>query len=114
MKYMRVGLTLPSKRRVHCHHRFWSNSNTKSTLPLPISSKRVVFETDSKWDSINFFAFSRRAIAECKSAAWKMAAAFATLMDWSIRFSHMVLSRGMQKRSAASNNSMAQSRCMRS
>ena len=63
---------------------------------------------------MNFFAFSRRAIAECKSAAWKMAAAFSTLIDCNILFSHIVLSLGIQKRSAASNNSMAQSKYIRS
>ena len=44
------------------------------------------------------------------SAAWKIAAALSTDIDCSIRRSHMVLSRGIMYKSAASKSSMAVSK----
>ena len=95
-------------------YRLCNSSNTSSMLLLPISSKHNVLETASKWLRIYFLVFCRNAVAECISEAWNIAAAFSTVIDCNILFSHIVLRRGIQNKSAASNNSIALSNGIRS
>jgi len=45
-----------STPRAH-YYLLCSNSNTKSMLPRPISSKLVLFETESQCDRMYFFVF---------------------------------------------------------